>query len=812
MKKRILSILLLMCLTVGAFSVMPLSASAESGADADIVITSVEDWVEKLSGKTIGDKSIAVTAKVLDFEGVTVAPINGFKGHFNGNGVIIKNMNITTDGETGIFGCIEAAVTIENLVIEDSYFYGAQWVGSVACCAGHGSDTDNVIIRNIYVGKDVSVEATGKKSSSNINAYAGGIVGGIAANGGVEITDCVFEGDVACEQSNGRYMGRIVGNINGKTNVTVYNCLATGTITNGKAANISGIMDGSNTEGSEIDYCISILPTGTNIKDSYKYSSGVAKGDYNWSTLSNVYGLNALANDPADETNLIGRFTVRENDIMIPNGVKALETLNDSFTVPASIYYNTIKESVALRGEGTEASPYLIATAAEWLDLASVVSSNSLSGNFVKLEADIDFTGVTVAPIEGFSGTLDGDGHAIKNLTMIKKNKGDVALFCGLGDNATVKNLLIKSSVFEIEGTGNWIGTVACCTNAKNVTISNIYVDKDVEVIAGAADGNSIAGGILGGVYGKVQASVTVDGCVFAGTIEGTGDNVAGIIASVEQNKAVADGVEVNSVIVRNCANFGTVKSEGGMVAGIAIGQGMTVENCINVGKISGAENVADIVASNPYAAVVIDGCYYVGESLAAIGAQGDTNVTYGTNTCIELNGIIGLGAVAPETFVKRDGDVPVPAGVADFAPTWYVSGQKYIVSWKVGGIVVETDECELGDIPSYDGETPTRDPGDATISYVFSGWSPSITPVVGDITYVAQFDFIINEPEDDEAEEEPGEPEETPEDKPEENTEAESETDPTPEVKEKNFFAKIFDAIIDFFKNLFASIFGKND
>ena len=811
MKKRILSILLLMCLTVGAFAVMPLSASAEVGADADIVINSVDDWMNKLSGKTIGNKTVFVNAKVLDFEGKEVLPIEGFKGHFNGNGVIIKNMEMITDGETGIFHCIEGAVIIENLVIEESYFYGVQWVGSVVCCIGHKDDADNAIIRNIYVGQNVNVEAAGKKSGSNINVYAGGIIGGIAANGGVDVTDCVFEGEVSCEQSDGRYMSGIVGNINSKKNVTVYNCLSTGTITNGKSSNISGIMDGSNTEGSKIDYCISILPEGTNIKDSYKYSGGVAKGDCNWSKLENVYGIDALANDPEDETNLIGKFTVRENDVMIPNGVKALETLNDSFTVPSSVYYNTVKESVALRGDGTESSPYLIATATEWLDLAAAVSKDNLSGKFVKLEADIDFTGVTVAPISEFSGTLDGDGYAIKNLTMVKKNAGDVALFCGLGDNATVKNLLIRSSVFEIEGTGNWIGTVCCCTNGKNVTISNVYVDKDVEVNAGEANGNSIAGGILGGVYGKVQASVTIDSCVFAGIIEGTGDNVAGIIASVEQNKAVADGVEPNSVVVSNCVNLGTVRSEGDMVAGIAIGQGMTVKNCINVGKVSGGKLVADIVASNPYSAVVVDGCYHVGEVLSAIGAQGETNVTYGTNTRVELNEIIGLDAVAPEGFTKRDGDVSVPAGVAGFAPVWYTVGQKYTVIWKNGGLVIETDECELGDIPSYDGETPTRDTVDDTITYIFVGWSPEISPVVGDVTYVAQFDFVLNEPEAD-GEENPTDPEETPDVPTAEDTEAESETEPTPVVKEKNFLTKIFDAIINFFKNLFASIFGKDE
>ena len=734
MSKKILSMLLVLTMLVGIVAVMPMTASAEvTASNADIVINSVDDWMEKLSGKTIGDQTVFVNATVLDFDGEEVKPIMGFTGHFNGNGVIIRNMEIIGDSSTyneaGMFGCITGDVVIENIVIKDSYFEGKEWVGSIVCCIGAGSSSTYATVRNIYVGQDVTVYAT----KNGDKAYAGGIIGGTSGNGRVQVTDCVFEGKVTAASADTWYMGGIVGGLNGKKYVTVNNCLVTGVISNGNPDYISGIIhsDASQT-GSKVDYCIIILPEGTNIKDGSKYSEKVSKGSYNWSTLRNVYGLNALANDPADDTNLIDEFTARDKDLMIPNGVKALETLNPSFTVPASIYYGTVSEAepgtITFKNwddnvlatydlEGDEMpiydgetptrpdegfytytfkewdpyiskvngsaeytatytkslkvvapeevdGKYVITDESQWFYLMN--NADEFEGQTVVLGEDLDFAGADsiLKPIEGFKGTLDGQGHTIKNVTMSVKNKGDNALFCTLGDNATIKNLVIKSSTFKIEGEGNWLGTIACCTNGKNVTISNIYVDKDVKVLAGKKDGNSLVGGILGGVYGAEEASVTIENCVFAGYVSGTGDNVGGIIGSVEQNKAIEAGVEFNTVVVKNCANYGTVYSDGTMVAGIAVGQGMTVENCVNAGRVTAKGNtVAAIVASNPYAALNIDGCYYANGKLAAIGSLGETNVTYGTNYGVELNELTGLNAKVPATFTKRVGDFAMPTG-----------------------------------------------------------------------------------------------------------------------------------------------------
>lgn len=60
----------------------------------------------------------------------------------------------------------------------------------------------------------------------------------------------------------------------------------------------------------------------------------------------------------------------------------------------------------------------------------------------------------------------------------------------------------------------------------------------------------------------------------------------------------------------------------------------------------------------------------------------------------------------------------------------------KYKVTWtNHDGTVLEVDlDVPADTMPEYDGVTPTK-PG-----FIFSGWSPTVSKVTGDVTYVAQF------------------------------------------------------------------------
>lgn len=72
-------------------------------------------------------------------------------------------------------------------------------------------------------------------------------------------------------------------------------------------------------------------------------------------------------------------------------------------------------------------------------------------------------------------------------------------------------------------------------------------------------------------------------------------------------------------------------------------------------------------------------------------------------------------------------------------------SVNSYTVTWKNGNTVLETDENVIyGTTPVYNGAQPTKDSDNENV-YIFSGWSPAISSVTGDITYVAEFTTTAN-------------------------------------------------------------------
>ena len=66
---------------------------------------------------------------------------------------------------------------------------------------------------------------------------------------------------------------------------------------------------------------------------------------------------------------------------------------------------------------------------------------------------------------------------------------------------------------------------------------------------------------------------------------------------------------------------------------------------------------------------------------------------------------------------------------------------KKYTVVWQnYDETVLETDlKVKKGEMPQYDGAIPTRETDD-TYVYEFVGWSPELTEVTKDVTYVATY------------------------------------------------------------------------
>lgn len=65
-----------------------------------------------------------------------------------------------------------------------------------------------------------------------------------------------------------------------------------------------------------------------------------------------------------------------------------------------------------------------------------------------------------------------------------------------------------------------------------------------------------------------------------------------------------------------------------------------------------------------------------------------------------------------------------------------------YTVKWLIDGYTACEKQYKYGETPVYDGEEPVR-ASTAEFDFTFSGWSPEMSEVTGDITYTALFDVF---------------------------------------------------------------------
>ena len=83
--------------------------------------------------------------------------------------------------------------------------------------------------------------------------------------------------------------------------------------------------------------------------------------------------------------------------------------------------------------------------------------------------------------------------------------------------------------------------------------------------------------------------------------------------------------------------------------------------------------------------------------------------------------------------------------GDATYTATYTSSVNKYTITWLDGnGDTLKTESVAYGQTPSYTGDTPTKT-ATAQYSYTFTGWTPEIAPVTGDVTYTAVFTQTVN-------------------------------------------------------------------
>ncbi len=91
-------------------------------------------------------------------------------------------------------------------------------------------------------------------------------------------------------------------------------------------------------------------------------------------------------------------------------------------------------------------------------------------------------------------------------------------------------------------------------------------------------------------------------------------------------------------------------------------------------------------------------------------------------------------------TFAGWTPAISKVTGDAAYTAVFKAAERSYTVIWvNWDGAELSKETCLYGTTPAYKGATPAR-PATAENTFSFTGWSPAIAPVKGDVTYKAQF------------------------------------------------------------------------
>lgn len=178
-------------------------------------------------------------------------------------------------------------------------------------------------------------------------------------------------------------------------------------------------------------------------------------------------------------------------------------------------------------GSGTESSPYIISSAAQFMYLSKVTSGSSYYGKYWRLTTDLDLTSHR-ANFNGFSGYIDGNSHTIK----INLNHG--SLFGTTTGVMEVHDLTIDT-------TGNYNSSVSESTN-----IGILFDQYTGESLAPNFYDIHICGD------GMITVDLASSGTYFVSVGSLIGENGGGIIADI-----FVEGITIN-VIANGSSSSGS--------------------------------------------------------------------------------------------------------------------------------------------------------------------------------------------------------------------------------------------------------------
>ena len=715
-----------------------------------------DDWGH---ASTTRNKIFKVVVPVLDFAGITdFMPIGmsisgernraiDFRGTFDGQGVVIKNLTIHPSDElsAGLFGYVSGV--IRNITLDASCtITGNEQVGGIVGCLSDGGNVSGchnfaMISGTKGVGGIVgatNIEAKIEHCTNGGEIFGfknvGGIVGGANRSKSLEglvafypISDCSNQGSVIGYDA--------VAGIVGHLSASLRNCSNSGAITmpeeaaegySGYFSSLGGIVGSSwgnvencTNEGDVISkrryaYCIGGI--------SGSAGKGLISGCVVKScTISGRKQVGAIAwfSDAALSENVyLSEVVVILNghtyDGEMERGVGNEEEMHDvtMMNVNGTTYYNGAvldtrridipEPDVTLDDFHFNGSYYEIASAADMVKLSKYVNAgNGCNGlTFQVTASSLDFSGIDdFEPIgfyksnteeSPFYGTFNGQNVPVNNLVINNDELPYVGLFGYV--KGTVRNVVMGETcrISSNKTCGGIVGRlgrglVSHCTNHAPVTSEQ-----------------GSCGGIVGESEGSIEHSTNY------GSI--TGETSGGIVDFFYGDPGDYD---YYIATVKQCYNYGTVKATGYTVGGIAgVSTAADAISCENYGDVEGTESsAAGIVGTANHS--VVNQCKNAG-AINAASSGGIVGNSYFSNMLSSSNegsifgtygagGILGGTANYESEFTWRS---LAQTKILGCSNTGTISSQRY-----AGGIAGDVG------VMTYDGPTPGYYVNNATIS-----------------------------------------------------------------------------------------------
>ncbi|WP_313692498.1 beta strand repeat-containing protein [Halorarum halobium] len=320
-----------------------------------------------------------------------------------------------------------------------------------------------------------------------------------------------------------------------------------------------------------------------------------------------------------------------------------------------------------LDGDGTEQSPYEIGNAYELQAM-----SQDLSANYT-LVSDVDASGTAAwndgagfDPIAGdndviFSGTFDGDDHAVEKLAIDRPGENNVGLFGTT--NGTIHDVaLANASVVGDNRVGGLVGiNEGAITNATvsgsvrgTTPVGGLVGDLEAPVTNVSATANVNGSRAVGGLVGEQSTHGAIDRSWASGTVTGTSSDIGGLIGQSQGYPSVTNSWASGDVIgdgatgyvggfggniepvLSNVSATGDVTapdadSVGGLVGAAAAGE---ITNTRASGNVTGDEEVGGLIGyayetSRSYATGTVTGNASVGGAIGYISSYGSTTDVY---------------------------------------------------------------------------------------------------------------------------------------------------------------------------------------